>query len=178
MADTIRCIAGYGPGLGKVFPLLKSGTKPFDVVIRAFKVRHAVQHTDGNGQSQAPSAVKDAIGPGAWSRKDMTWDASQAPLPVNVAATLSPVSASMPMCKVRQARRVAVPCSSSGHSPPPAPHSSSVRAAHQQVHGLGTVVRAWPKHLQRFRPAACGGMLQHREIEPGQGDDGADQVPK
>src|SRR3712207_856834 len=46
-------------------------------------------------------------------------------------------------------------------------------AVHQQVHGLGA--RARPRHLQRRRPAAEGGMIGHPQRQAEQADDGTDQ---
>ena len=86
---------------------------------------------------------------------------------------MRPVSTSVPVCRVRQARRVLVPCFSSSHSP--APHSFSP-AVDQQVHGPAMAVRHWPRHLQRGGPAGQGGVVWRREIKPEQGDDGADQL--
>jgi hypothetical protein len=46
-------------------------------------------------------------------------------------------------------------------------------AVHQQVHGLGA--RARPRHLQRRRPAAEGGMVGHLQRQAEQADDRTDQ---
>ncbi len=62
--------------------------------------------------------MKDATGPATWSSKGPTWDGSQASLPVSVAATISPVSASVPMCSVRRAPRVLVLCLALVHECP------------------------------------------------------------
>jgi len=50
------------------------------------------------------------------------------------------------------------------------------RAVHQQVQGLA--VRAWLRawHCQRLRTPAQRGMVRHRQSEPEQADDGADQA--
>ena len=53
------------------------------------------------------------------------------------------------------------------------------RAVHQEVHRFAVISRigaaALPRHLQRRGPAAQGRVIRHREIEPEQADDGADQ---
>ena len=69
--------------------------------------------------SQAPSAVNDVTEAAIWSSKGTTWEPSSTSLRVSDAATIWPVSASMPMCSVRQDRRVLAPCFSISHSPAP-----------------------------------------------------------
>ena len=49
------------------------------------------------------------------------------------------------------------------------------RAVHQQVKRLAVTARSWARHLQRFRPAAQGGVVRHGQSEPEQVDDGTDQ---
>src|SRR5215213_5269453 len=58
------------------------------------------------------------------------------------------------------------------------------RAVDQQVHGAGiaasaptrtVAARLRPRHLQRRGPAAQGGVVRHRKIEPEQAHEGADQ---
>ena len=65
--------------------------------------------------------MNEATGAATWSSKGPTWEPSSASLSVSTAATIWPVSASMPRCSFRQDRRVLVPCFSISHSP--APHS-------------------------------------------------------
>lgn len=66
--------------------------------------------------SQAPSPVNDATDPVTWSSKALTSAPSSTSFVVSVAATIWPVSASMPMCIFRHDRRVFVPCFSTSHS--------------------------------------------------------------
>ena len=110
--------------------------------------------------------------PSTWSSKGPTWEPSSTSLVVSAAATIWPVSASMPMCSFRQDRRVLVPCFSSSHSP--APHgfrpvlsTSRWTASPSRVPG--------PRHLQRLGPAAKGGVVGHRQSQPEQVQRGADQ---
>ncbi len=49
-------------------------------------------------------------------------------------------------------------------------------AIHQQVHALAVPARSWPWNLQRLGPAAQRGVVRHRQSEPKQADDGADQA--
>src|SRR5215216_4794215 len=65
--------------------------------------------------------MNEAIGPSTWSSKGPTWEPSSTSWVVSVAATIWPVSASLPRCNFRQDRRALVPCFSTSHSP--GPHS-------------------------------------------------------
>ncbi len=119
-------------------------------------------------------------------------DASSTSLEVNVTATIRPVSASTPRCSMRHDRRVAVPCFSSSHSPPPAFHVLGTRnldrlrpcrtasgpCCHQQIQGLAVSPSTGgprPRHVQRRRTPAQGRMIRHTQAEAEQADDGADQ---
>jgi hypothetical protein len=50
------------------------------------------------------------------------------------------------------------------------------RAVHQQVYGFFARPRRRPRHLQRLGPAAEGGVVRHREVEPEQLQDGGDRA--
>jgi len=50
------------------------------------------------------------------------------------------------------------------------------RAVHQQVQGFAIPARLRARHIERPGPAAQGGMVRHRQSEPEQADDGADQA--
>src|SRR3954463_6974016 len=89
---------------------------------------------------------------------------SSASLGVSMAATIWPVSASRPRCILRQDRRDLLPCFSTSHSP--GPQSLRPVLSTKEVHGVGVTAQLWPGHLQRLGPAAQGGMVRNREIEP------------
>jgi len=50
------------------------------------------------------------------------------------------------------------------------------RAVHQQVQGFAIPAQLRARHLQRLGPAAQRGMVRHRQSQPEQADDGADQA--
>ena len=54
-----------------------------------------------------------------WSSKGSTCEPSSTSLVVSSEARICPVSASTPMCSLRQDRRLRVPCFSTSHSPGP-----------------------------------------------------------
>jgi hypothetical protein len=116
--------------------------------------------------------VNDATDPATWSSKALTSAPSSTSFVVSVAATIWPVSASMPMCNFRQDRRVFVPCFSTSHSPAAQLEAGAV---HQQVHGLTVIARPWAWDLQRLCPPAQGGVVRHGQGQPKELDDGADQ---
>ena len=84
-----------------------------------------------------------------------------------VAATIRPVSASTPMCSLRQERRAFVPCFSSSHLPDP--HSFSPVLPTNRCTG------AEPAAPPESRPGGSGSMVRHRQSGAGQSDDGANQ---
>ena len=53
---------------------------------------------------------------------------------------------------------------------------AQARAAQGQVHGLAVPARLRARHRQRLGPAAQGGVVRHRQGQPEQADDGADQA--
>ena len=78
----------------------------------------------------APSAMNDAGATPNCSSKGSTCEASSTSLSVRSHAVISPLSASMPMCSLRQARRLKVPRFSNSHSRAPrsfSPVQSTIR---------------------------------------------------
>ena len=76
------------------------------------------------------------------------------------------------MCSFRQDRRREVPCFST--QPVPGGAELHPGAVHEQMQRTGSEPSA-QRHGQRPGPAAQGRVVWHREIQPKQVNDGADQ---
>ena len=115
--------------------------------------------------------MKEATGPATWSSKGPTCEPSSPSWGVSSDATIRPVSASTPMCILRQDRRRLVPCFSISHSP--APHSFSPVLSTRRCTGSGAGPWSWD--LQGLGSAAQSGVVRDGEIKAKQAHEGADQ---
>src|SRR5271165_2123178 len=106
-----------------------------------------------------------------WPRSASAIAASSTSFLVTSTATISPLTASTPICSLRQDRRRDVPCFSTSHSPAP-PSFSPVLSTSKCS---GPVAARRGGHLQRLRPPAQRGVVRHREVKPEQTDDRADE---
>src|SRR4051812_25041522 len=113
--------------------------------------------------------MKTSTGSAIWSSRDSTCEASSTSRSVRMEATIRPVTASKPMCSLRQERRLLVPCFSTSHSTQLQPGT-----VNQQVDRPASRAGLC-RQLQALGAPAEGREVRYRQVEAEQLEDRADQ---
>src|SRR3954467_14997994 len=113
--------------------------------------------------------MKTSTSSAIWSSRGSTWEASSTSRSVRREATIRPVTASKPMCSLRQERRLLVPCFSTSHSA-----QLQAGTVDQQVDRSagGAGLR---RQFQALGAPAEGGIVRNGQIKADQLEDRADQ---